>query len=182
MTVQQALSLTAVEIAREIKRVTYKPGWVFEVGHHPIEGPTLSISFAAPNSYRQGEQQVQRVNTPIPPLFGSEHLCAWLMWRISIIEMHELGRLCGTDANRLRSKRMLCHCATSECTRYQCAGVVRWLGSAACSSTMRWMVGRAANDARAQAVSACPQPSGVHAGVGGDLVPHSAPDSRTGQG
>lgn len=97
MIVRQALSLTAVEIAREIKRVTYKPGWTFEVSHHPIEGPTLSIGFAVPNSYRQGEQQVQCVNSPIPPLFGADHLYAWLMWRISVVEMHELAEFFKVD-------------------------------------------------------------------------------------
>lgn len=97
MIVRQALSLTAVDIAREIKRVTYKPGWTFEVSHHPIEGPTLSIGFAVPNSYRQGEQQVQCVNSPIPPLFGADHLYAWLMWRISVVEMHELAEFFKVD-------------------------------------------------------------------------------------
>jgi len=97
MTVQHALSLTAAQIARDIKRVTYKPGWTFEVGQHPIEGPTLSIAFAVPNSYRQGEQQVQRVNSPIPPLYSREHVYAWLMWRISIVEMHELAEFFKVD-------------------------------------------------------------------------------------
>lgn len=82
--------LTAREITELSTTVTYKPGFQFTIMRHPIEGLCLRIVFNVPDAYRPGEQQTQGVNAPIPPLYDARHFHDWLLWRLRIIELHEL--------------------------------------------------------------------------------------------
>jgi hypothetical protein len=89
--------MTPDQIIQELRCVTYKPGWEFTWHTHPFDGLTLRITFSAPNVYRvslgadeTGDMQEQGINVPIPPLMSRAQFHDWLMWRLKIIELHEL--------------------------------------------------------------------------------------------
>jgi hypothetical protein len=90
------------QVAAHVETYSYKPGFTFMVWEHPYEGTCLEITFFVPNSYRQGEQQTQCVNVPVPPLVSPTHVYDWLEWRLTRIEMHELcefSRVSGQPRN-----------------------------------------------------------------------------------
>jgi hypothetical protein len=72
------------------------PGVNIEMFWHPYEGYQgccIAITFAVPNSYKQGEQQTQRVNVPVPPIVSVVHFLDWLRWRLSTIALHEVNEM-----------------------------------------------------------------------------------------
>src|SRR4051812_22267424 len=81
------------EIARELEHMEYRfPGMNMALFQHPFEGfhnVCLAVEFSVPNSYKQGEQQKQCVNVPVPPIVSADHFHDWLLWRLQTIALHE---------------------------------------------------------------------------------------------
>jgi hypothetical protein len=87
--------MTPAEIAAELSRISYKPGWSITCHEQPFdsfpyEGFCLDIRFSVPNAYHPQDEQVQNVHVPMPPIVNAEHLRDFLMWRLARIETHEL--------------------------------------------------------------------------------------------
>jgi hypothetical protein len=85
--------LTPQQINHELERMKYRhPAVVMAPFIHPFEGfqnVCLAIEFTVPNAYKQGEQQKQCVNVPVPPIVSAEHFHDWLLWRMQTIVLHE---------------------------------------------------------------------------------------------
>jgi hypothetical protein len=82
--------LTAEELAAELARFAYRPGWRLSVFVHPWEGPFLRIRASVVNAYDPTADQVElRINSPIPPMRDAEAFAHWLLWRLGMVELHE---------------------------------------------------------------------------------------------
>lgn len=95
--------LSPVELYGELRRIDYRhPGVDITMFSHPYEGfqhVCLAIEFTVPNSYKQGEQQTQCVNVPVPPIVSAEHFQDWLKWRLVTIALHEVNELFWLDGS-----------------------------------------------------------------------------------
>jgi hypothetical protein len=105
--------LTPAEIAAELPRISYKPGWTITCHEQPYdgfpyEGFCLDISFSVPNAYPRTEvvdgltvlvrdKQVQNVHVPVPPIVNAQHLHDFIMWRLARIETHEMREFYWVD-------------------------------------------------------------------------------------
>lgn len=81
--------LTPDQIAAEVVRFTYRPGWMLRTFVDPWEGVCLYVVADLPDSYKPAEQTQMRIRTAIPPIPDVEYLGWWLLWRVSLIEIHE---------------------------------------------------------------------------------------------
>jgi hypothetical protein len=89
--------LTPAELHAALQSMEYRhPDIVINMFIHPYEGyrnVCVSISFEVPDSYKQGEQQRQCVNVPVPPIVSVEHFHDWLKWRLETIALHEVNEM-----------------------------------------------------------------------------------------
>ncbi len=81
--------LTTEQIAAHLKRLTYKPGWTFEVYQGRWEGHHIVIRTEVPDTYKPGETCVLDVHSFLHPVETVEELERWLMHRIVRLEIHE---------------------------------------------------------------------------------------------
>jgi hypothetical protein len=89
--------LSTTEIAEELERVSYKPGWSFEAYEDRWEGPHILIVVKAVSAYRPVETLDLGIRSALPPFAHPSDLHDWLMWRIGRIEMHELREFYRVD-------------------------------------------------------------------------------------
>jgi hypothetical protein len=89
--------LSRAEIADQLERVSYKPGWSFEIYEHRWEGPHIFIVAPTSNAYRPSETIELGIRSPLPPFADADALHAWLMWRLGRIESHELREFYRVD-------------------------------------------------------------------------------------
>ena len=90
--------LSLAELRAEAGRVTYKPGWSFEVYEDPWEGPTVHIvARGLPNGYRPAEPLDLGVRSAIPPIPDTDYFHEWMKWRLRRIETHELREFYRVD-------------------------------------------------------------------------------------
>lgn len=78
------------DLRRAFDAVTYKPGWRIVYRDVPHQGPYVSILADVPNSYQPGETVPLRIHSPIPPMRNREELFGWLIWRLVMVETHEV--------------------------------------------------------------------------------------------
>jgi hypothetical protein len=81
--------LTVVEMQSLACRMTYKPGWTFEVREGAHEGTHLTIKTMVPDAYRPEELTSLNVETFLPPFLTEEQFYNTVLWRIKRIEIHE---------------------------------------------------------------------------------------------
>jgi hypothetical protein len=72
-----------------VSRVTYKPGWTFEIYEGHWEGPHIAIHTVLPDSTGEGKLTIC-VHSMIPPQKNTESFLEWLAWRLARIEVHEM--------------------------------------------------------------------------------------------
>jgi hypothetical protein len=82
--------LTADEIRAHLARLTYRPGWAFELYEGRFEGLHLRITATVDDSLRPGETVVLGVNSRLPWMADSGQLESWLAHRLAAIEVHEM--------------------------------------------------------------------------------------------
>jgi hypothetical protein len=85
------------EVAAEVARVTYKPGWSFHVYMDDWEGPHILIVAPTPNAYCPTETIDLGIRSAMPPFFSADAVHVWLMWRLDRIETHELREFYRVD-------------------------------------------------------------------------------------
>jgi hypothetical protein len=83
------MPVTVAELATHAKRLTYRPGWVFQVYEGAHEGPHIVIAATLPDSTRPGETVDVRIDSAVPPLDTLAQFERWLLWRLRIVESHE---------------------------------------------------------------------------------------------
>lgn len=81
--------LTTSRLRKHLQRLSYKPGFVFEVYDGRHEGQHLVIRATVENSYRPGETVELDIHSPLPPMPSVDYFEAWLLWRLQRIEVHE---------------------------------------------------------------------------------------------
>lgn len=81
--------LTTEQIRAHLGRLTYKPGWSFEVRDAAWEGPFVRILVEVEDSYSPGATTILGINSFIPAVTSPEALEHWLLQRIIRIESHE---------------------------------------------------------------------------------------------
>lgn len=81
--------LSTAEIARHLDRLTYRPGWTFEVYDGRFEGQHLVIRAEVDNSYQPGQLVVLDIHSMLPPMRDVAALEDWLGWRLRRVESHE---------------------------------------------------------------------------------------------
>lgn len=89
--------LSAEEIREELRKVTYKPGWGFEVYEHPYEGVHVAVSVTVPNAYDPEDTVDLCIRSAIPPLRDYKGLHSWMLWRLGRIENHEMREFYKVD-------------------------------------------------------------------------------------
>jgi len=103
--------LTTAEIQAHLEKVTYKPGWEFEVYDGRWEGQHMVIRTKVEDTYNPGTMTTLDVHSMLPPMRDTDALNEWLTWRLGRIEIHEMreffkveGKVVfnphGTDADR----------------------------------------------------------------------------------
>jgi hypothetical protein len=81
--------ITVAHMARHLARLTYRPGWTFQVYGGRHEGPHVVIRATLMDSTRPDRTVDIRVDSALPPFDSLEHFERWLLWRLEIIESHE---------------------------------------------------------------------------------------------
>jgi hypothetical protein len=78
------------DLRRQFARLSYKPGWAFEVHATEHEGPELHINCTMADSTDPSAQVALNIISPLPPMRFSWQLDDWLIWRLNRIESHEV--------------------------------------------------------------------------------------------
>lgn len=96
------MTLRPSSVAELVARVTYKPGWVFEVNVDEWDGLTLRAVATVPDSHNPPDGiTVLGIDTPIPPLDDARQFLEWLGWRLRRIEAHEVREWLAVDGRRI---------------------------------------------------------------------------------
>lgn len=89
--------LTTAQLRGYLSKVTYKPGWEFEVYDGRWEGQHLVIRTVVADSYNPGENVALDVHSMLPPMENFSQFDNWLMWRLGRIEVHEMREFFKVD-------------------------------------------------------------------------------------
>lgn len=89
--------LTVPQIAEVLARVTYKPGWTFQVYDGRWEGPHMVIRTEVPDAYDPGKAVTLDVHSMLPPMRDGLAVVEWLAWRCARIEVHEMREFLRID-------------------------------------------------------------------------------------
>lgn len=81
--------LTVAQMAGHLQRISYRPKWRFEVYEGRHEGAHIAIHAVLPDAENPGETTLVRIDSCIPPLKTFADFEEWLLWRVSICELHE---------------------------------------------------------------------------------------------
>lgn len=85
--------LNGVELAEEIAKFSYRPGWLIEYFEDPSEGHCVYITMRLPDANDPTGQTMTslRVRSNLPPIRREdrEYLKIWVWWRLDLIERHE---------------------------------------------------------------------------------------------
>jgi hypothetical protein len=89
------------ELKATLVRVAYKPGWSFRLWESRWEGVCMAIRFQAPNAYSSeddpGRNVGINVKTFVPPCPDENYFLAFLAYRLSRIELHEMREFLKVD-------------------------------------------------------------------------------------
>lgn len=95
--------LSDQQIADEVRRMTYKPGWALSV-FYPDEFQRLyfAVDVDLPNSYKPDETVMLHIESPLPPMGDADQLRAWVLWRLTKVEIHEAMEWLKVDGKMFR--------------------------------------------------------------------------------
>lgn len=89
--------VTTAQVAQRLERISYKPGWTFEVYDGEWEGRHLTISCEVPDAFAAGRTTTLRVECFLHPMGSLEAFERWLAWRLARIEVHEMREFLKRD-------------------------------------------------------------------------------------
>lgn len=81
--------LSADEVGREVARFTYRPGWHLSTFVDPFEGVVFRVVADVVNAYSPTKTVELRINSRMPPMPSADYVAQWILWRVSMIELHE---------------------------------------------------------------------------------------------
>lgn len=80
-------------LAALVPRITYKPGWTFELQEisrgQGCEGLTLMIGATVPDSFGNGTVSVLHLMPVLPAAYDEESWIRWILEQILLVEQHE---------------------------------------------------------------------------------------------
>lgn len=83
--------LSTEDMQNILLRLMYKPGWEAQIYETEAQGTWIAFSAQVPNSYDNGETNVDlQIESPLPPFQTNEEFLRWLRWRLERIEVHEV--------------------------------------------------------------------------------------------
>jgi len=95
--------LSLEQLRAVLARVSYKPGWSFSLWESRWEGICMGIRFQATDSYASspGVGVTINVKTFVPPCPNEQYFLAFLAYRLSRIELHEMREFLKVDGKCL---------------------------------------------------------------------------------
>ncbi len=95
--------LTKQQIADELTRVTYRPGWALSVYTDVHQGPTLRIIATVQDGYNPDATIDLGIDARIPDIITTPDLFhRWLLWRLLEVEAHECREYFRVDGHLYR--------------------------------------------------------------------------------
>lgn len=84
--------LTTQALTEITYEITYKPEWTLTVyEYNDLEGPYLFINTWQTNAFNpEGDKVELRIASPIPPMRTILDYVEWVMWRLKMVEIHEV--------------------------------------------------------------------------------------------
>jgi len=96
--------LTTQQLADELDRITYRPGWTFSIYTDVHQGPTLRIIATVQDGYHPDNTIDLGINSRIPDIITTPDLFhRWLLWRVLEVESHEAREFFRIDGDLLRN-------------------------------------------------------------------------------
>lgn len=89
--------LTVPQMQALLDRITYRPGWTFDVYQGRHEGPHLVIRTSVADAYNPDQTTVLDVHSMLPPMRDEQQFMDWLLWRCSRLEVHEAREFLRVD-------------------------------------------------------------------------------------
>jgi hypothetical protein len=95
---------TAV-LAQLVRRITYKPGWTFELQEidrgQGCSGLTLCIGATVPESFGNGTVNVYHLMPVLPAAYDEDSWIGWVMEQIHLVEQHEMLEFFEVDGEKV---------------------------------------------------------------------------------
>jgi hypothetical protein len=89
--------LSVHEMQAHLRRITYRPGWRFDLYPGAWEGPHLEVLADVPDADGMGELVTVSVVSAVPPMDTLDQFERWLGWRLARIESHEMREFLKRD-------------------------------------------------------------------------------------
>lgn len=83
------MRLSTEQLKELASKVTYKPGWEFDIYEGKWEGQHIAIKTQVPDAYDVTKMVVLDVHSMLPFFDAEDQFYQWLLWRITRIEVHE---------------------------------------------------------------------------------------------
>lgn len=81
-------------LAALVPRVTYKPGWTFQLAEvdrgQGCQGLTLMIGATVPESFGRGTVDILHLMPVLPAAYDEESWARWILEQIEMVERHEM--------------------------------------------------------------------------------------------
>lgn len=89
------------QVAAVLARVTYMPGYTFEVYEGRWEGHHIVIRTNMPDAYNPGGTVTLDVHSMLPPMRDEQAVLEWLGWRLARLANHEVREFLRVDGRCL---------------------------------------------------------------------------------
>lgn len=82
--------LTVAELQQHLTRISYRPGWAFEVREGRWEGHHIVVHAKVEDAYHPGEFVPLDIHSALPRMDSLGQFENWLADRLARIEVHEM--------------------------------------------------------------------------------------------
>lgn len=95
--------LPLAELADEVSRMAYRPGWSLTVFSDPHEGAKLRIVAKVEDGYHPGRSIDLGISSRIPDIIETrDQFRRWALWRLLEVEAHECREYFRVDGQLFR--------------------------------------------------------------------------------
>lgn len=89
--------LSIDELRSHLTKLSYRPGWRFEVYDGVWEGPHFVVWTEVEDSLNPGSKTTLDVHSMLPPMPSTEYFEVWIAWRLKRLEVHEMREFLQRD-------------------------------------------------------------------------------------